>query len=160
PQASAPAEPAPHNQEFDRKETKVFDYSNMDATAQDKVGDALAETSGEPPTWHLVIDREQIGPVPASEVRQRFLRGEVDSETYLWREGFGDWQTLSAITEFADLVAGAPQPGHVAHAAADAGAVGAPGDLFGAADHRPPAADSGGLFDAAATIADAHSPFA
>src|SRR5262249_32587310 len=99
PQASAPAEPAPHNQEFDRKETKVFDYSNMDATAQDKVGDALAETSGEPPTWHLVIDREQIGPVPASEVRQRFLRGEVDSETYLWRQGFADWPKLRAITE-------------------------------------------------------------
>src|SRR5438552_14141678 len=108
--AAAAAEPAP---KFDQKETKVFDYSGADGEAAAAAGQAApAAASGDAPVWHLVIDREQVGPMTAEEVRQRFARGEVDGETYAWREGFGDWQKLSAIGDFGDLQAApAASPG-------------------------------------------------
>jgi predicted Zn finger-like uncharacterized protein len=66
---------------------------------------AQASASGAAPgaVWHLVIDREQVGPMTAEDVRKRRARGEITGDTYAWREGFGDWQRLSAIAEFADL---------------------------------------------------------
>jgi predicted Zn finger-like uncharacterized protein len=68
---------------------------------------------GEAPVWHLVIGREQVGPMTPSEVRDRFARGEIDADTYIWREGFADWMRLSAVEDFADIAqstAVAPQP--------------------------------------------------
>jgi predicted Zn finger-like uncharacterized protein len=114
--AAAAAEPAP---KFDQKETKVFDYSGADGEAAAAAGQQApaAASSGDAPVWHLVIDREQVGPMTAEEVRQRFARGECDGETYAWREGFGDWQKLSAIGDFGDLMAAAP----AAQASFDAG---------------------------------------
>src|SRR5438876_3499390 len=51
----------------DQKETKVFDYSGADGGAAAAAGaNALAV---EAPSWHLVIDREQVGPMSADEVR-------------------------------------------------------------------------------------------
>src|SRR5262249_2888882 len=35
--------------------------------------------------WHLVVDREQIGPMTPQEVRAKFAAGEIDAETYAWR---------------------------------------------------------------------------
>lgn len=58
--------------------------------------------------WHLVIEREQVGPMSAEDVRARFSGGQIDAETYIWREGYGDWIKLSQSEEFRDLVAAAP----------------------------------------------------
>lgn len=56
--------------------------------------------------WHLVIDREQIGPMTAEEVRAKVKAGQADSETYCWKEGFEDWLKLSAIEDFQGIFAG------------------------------------------------------
>jgi predicted Zn finger-like uncharacterized protein len=53
--------------------------------------------------WHLVVDGDQVGPVSESEIRARVERGEVNGETYIWKEGFADWLKLSAIPELAHL---------------------------------------------------------
>src|SRR6478609_5562195 len=58
--------------------------------------------------WHLVIDREQVGPLSPAEVRTKFSNGEIDVETYAWREGFGDWLRLGSIEDFRDLGSAAP----------------------------------------------------
>jgi len=86
--------------------------------------------------WHLVIDREQVGPLSPAEVRQKFSNGEIDVETYAWREGFGDWLRLGSIEDFRDLGAGAP--------ASDAGATRRTdsADLFAGAGGSD---DSGGM---------------
>jgi predicted Zn finger-like uncharacterized protein len=55
--------------------------------------------------WHLVIDGEQVGPIADSDVRIKIERGEVKGDTYTWKEGFADWVKLSAVPEFAGLVA-------------------------------------------------------
>src|SRR5580765_8353329 len=46
-------------------------------------------------------------PAP-SEVRAKFSAGEIDAETFAWKEGFGDWQRLASIDEFSDLATAAP----------------------------------------------------
>ncbi|MBL9002909.1 MAG: zinc-ribbon domain-containing protein [Myxococcales bacterium] len=56
--------------------------------------------------WHLVIDREQVGPMTAAEVQSKVKAGQADAETYGWREGFDDWLKLSAIEDFKSLFAG------------------------------------------------------
>lgn len=55
--------------------------------------------------WHLVIDGEQVGPISDADVRTKVERGEVKADTYTWKEGFADWVKLSAVPEFAGLVA-------------------------------------------------------
>ncbi len=69
---------------------------------------AAAEPAAGDSVWHLVIDREQVGPMTAEEVRQKVKAGQVDSETYGWKEGFEDWLKLSAIDDFKELFAGKP----------------------------------------------------
>jgi predicted Zn finger-like uncharacterized protein len=66
------------------------------------------EASAAPATeggWHLVIDGEQVGPLGDADVRTKIERGEVKADTYTWKEGFADWVKLSAVPEFAGLVA-------------------------------------------------------
>jgi predicted Zn finger-like uncharacterized protein len=136
--------------------------ATVDASAP--VGSDSAEThAAEAPAdgWHVVINGEQVGPLSPAEIRGKVQAGELDGETYAWREGFGDWQKLAAIDDFRDLVPAAPAPsadatkrsnsddlfGNGADPGRNSGDLfGAPGgDLFsgGAA---APAAQSGGLF--------------
>ncbi len=99
-------------------------------------------TGSDEAVWHLVIDREQVGPITADEVRQKFAAGEVDVETYAWREGFADWLRLGSIDDFAELaklapVAAAAAPAAVAAVAvatAAAPAASSTKDLFGGGD--------------------------
>jgi predicted Zn finger-like uncharacterized protein len=72
-------------------------YDGEDATAM-----ATAAPSGEG-VWHLVIDREQVGPMTPEEIRAKVAAGQADADTYAWREGFGDWVRLGSIDEFRDL---------------------------------------------------------
>jgi predicted Zn finger-like uncharacterized protein len=72
--------------------------------------------------WHLVVDGEQVGPLPESEIRARLQRNEINGETYIWKEGLADWLKLSTVPEFADAVSAPP-------AAEGAGAA-ATSDLF------------------------------
>ncbi len=60
--------------------------------------------------WHLVVDQEQKGPMTGSEIRNRFGRGEIDGESYIWREGFSDWKPLREVTAFSDLASAGPEP--------------------------------------------------
>ncbi len=90
--------------------------------------------------WHLVVDGDQVGPVSESDIRARLERGEINAETYLWKEGFADWLKLSAIPEFAGLAQ--PADGGVFADGTGSGAVNGE-----AAAHEPAAA--GGLFGGA-----------
>ena len=93
--------PAP---QFDQKDTRVYDYGYDEGAAGAAAGGGAA--AGEEPVWHLVIDQEQVGPLTVAEVQDRFQQGQIDSESYVWREGFGDWQPLASVDVFAHLAAG------------------------------------------------------
>ncbi len=69
--------------------------------------------------WHLVVDGEQVGPLPEAEIRARLGRGEINGETYIWKEGLADWLKLSTVPEFADAGSPGAQPTDVAGGAGD-----------------------------------------
>ncbi len=116
--------------------TKVFDN---DQDAPD--GGMSTADEGE---WHVVIDQEQVGPMTSDEVRVRFGNGELDTESYIWKEGFADWERIPDVAEFADLEGG------VGGAASDSAAAPADdGGMFGTpvaavAPAAVAAADTGG----------------
>lgn len=129
------AEPAPQPQQ--EKDTRVYDYGY-------EGGDRAP--AGDEAVWHVVINQDQVGPMTAMEVQQRFAGGEIDAETYIWREGFADWLPLAQVDTFSGLAAAAPAAapaprGGGSEAVAsmfasgeDAGAGRSdPGDLFAAA---------------------------
>ncbi len=60
--------------------------------------------SKEAPSWHLVINQQQVGPMTSTEVKERFSKGEIDAESYIWREGFTDWMRIHQVDEFAGFV--------------------------------------------------------
>jgi TonB family protein len=135
--AGGAEEPAPA--QFDQKETRVFDYNQEPGYDEGAAG-------GDESVWHVVIDQEQVGPLTVAEVQQRFASGQIDAETFVWREGFADWQPLSQVDVFAALAVSGntttAQPGsrQDAVAAMFGAAVGDetgtvrsdPNDLFGA----------------------------
>jgi predicted Zn finger-like uncharacterized protein len=122
--------PEGHAAGFDQKDTRVFDYSGFEggqggaAAAQDAI-------------WHLVIDREQVGPLTIAELQAKFDLGEADPETYVWREGFADWQRLGSVDELAAVA-------KTRGAEKDRGLFGkteGPADLFGTAKTQEAPAD-------------------
>ena len=160
------AEPAPVAQE---KDTRVYDYGYDGAPGGEAAG-------GDDAVWHLVINQDQVGPMTVAEVQQRFAAGEIDGESFTWREGFADWLPLSQVDAFAGLVAsgsttnaiggggGAAAIGAMFGSGDDAGGTtrSDPGDLFAAASHssRAPAHeddDGGDLFGSKPAAASASS---
>jgi predicted Zn finger-like uncharacterized protein len=97
--------------------------------------------------WHLVVDGDQVGPISEADIRGRVERGEVNGETFVWKEGFADWLKMSAIPELAGLVA-PPADGGVFADGTGSGAVAVNGD---SGAHSAP--NGGGLFGGAAAAA-------
>jgi predicted Zn finger-like uncharacterized protein len=70
------------------------------------------------------------------DIVQSFRRGELNQDTYVWAEGFADWQPISAVPELADAIKSVAAPAAAAasppRAAARTGAGrGSATDLFG-----------------------------
>jgi predicted Zn finger-like uncharacterized protein len=65
-------------------------------------GNAVSEAPAEP-SWHVVIDGEQVGPLGDADVRARLARSEIAPDSYVWKEGFADWQRLADVPDFADV---------------------------------------------------------
>src|SRR5262249_2163906 len=151
---AAPAGPQAHKG-FSEKE-----FASAEAGAAANGADA--STHGDGAVWHLVIDREQIGPMTVDEVRARAARGEIDGETYAWREGCTGWQKLVAITEFADLMSSPQVAAASAPVAAGlfGGARAEAGDLFAAAQASDEAPEEGLFASTPATTLDTRSPYA
>ena len=61
--------------------------------------------SGPETMWHFAQGNQQLGPVPASRLRQLFVDGQVDGSTLVWREGMAQWVP---ITDVADLLGRGP----------------------------------------------------
>jgi predicted Zn finger-like uncharacterized protein len=141
------AEPAPAPQQ--EKDTRVYDYGY-------EGGDR--PLAGDEAVWHVVINQDQVGPMTAVDVRQRFADGEIDSETYVWREGFADWMPLAQVDTFAALLvsgeSAAPASSGAQAVASMFGGDGDdagtgrsdPGDLFAAASASARSDDGGDLF--------------
>jgi predicted Zn finger-like uncharacterized protein len=132
------AEPAPAPQQ--EKDTRVYDYGY-------EGGDQAP--AGDDAVWHVVINQDQVGPMTAVEVQQRFTGGEIDSETYVWREGFADWLPLAQVDTFTPLLASGSQ----ASSARSSGSEAVASMFGGGEDLGSPRSDPGDLFASASASA-------
>ena len=125
------------------KETRTYDYGY----------DGGGAPAGDDAVWHVVINQDQVGPMTAAEVQQRFSAGEIDADTYIWREGFSDWMPISQVDTFAGFVASGSATAAVGGgggAAAVSAMFSGPGDEAGTVRSDP-----GDLFAAASSSARA-----
>ena len=135
------SEPAPAPQQ--EKDTRVYDYGY-------EGGDHAP--AGDEAVWHVVINQDQVGPMTAVDVQARFASGEIDAETYVWREGFADWLPMAQVDTFASLVASHGSGGAPASASVGRGAgAEAVASMFG--DEGGGRSDPGDLFAAASASA-------
>ncbi|CAN5132707.1 hypothetical protein BH11MYX1_BH11MYX1_12760 [soil metagenome] len=121
------------------KDTRVYDYG-YEGGAGDQA------PAADDAVWHLVINQDQVGPMTVAEVQQRFAAGEIDGETFTWREGFGDWLPLSQVEPFSALVTSGSST-----SAGGGGGAAAIGAMFGSGDDAggTSRSDPGDLFASA-----------
>lgn len=87
--------------------------------------------------WHVVINREQVGPLTPAQVEAYFRNGDLDTESFIWAEGMADWSRLASIPQFAHLAPPAAAAAPVAAAPVAAAAAAAPaggGGMFPSED--------------------------
>lgn len=84
----------------DEESTKVFDPA----------GDAV---------WHVVVNGEQQGPFATGQIGGLLSEGAIDSEAYVWKEGFDGWKPLREVPELADSLGAAAGPAATAEAPAE-----------------------------------------
>lgn len=63
--------------------------------------------------WYYAIG-QQHGPVPESELIELFRRAVLGPESYVWADGFTDWQKASQVAIFAPLFSQFPAASSVA----------------------------------------------
>ncbi len=90
--------------------------------------------------WYVVVDGEQRGPLPPIELSQLFAKGMVALDSYVWKEGFDDWQLASDVPELVQILGGVgSRPSDTDELAKDATkSIGAGGDLFSDSNGREP----------------------
>src|SRR4051812_8717674 len=140
--AGAAEAPAPAQE----KDTRVYDYG----------AEAGGAAGGDESVWHVVINQDQVGPMTAAEVQQRFAAGEIDAETYAWREGFADWLPLSQVDAFAAYVASGSTTAAVSNGGRGGGGAAAVSAMFGGGggdEAGTVRSDPGDLFSAASASA-------
>jgi len=103
---------------------------------------------GGEPTWYIVVDGEQQGPLRPIELSQLFAKGSVGLDSYVWKEGFDDWKVAGDVADLATVFGGAAAQAKSA-AADDTSSFGTGGDLFSDANGREPTSEidtSGNMF--------------
>lgn len=60
----------------------------------------------EPTSWHyLKPDQSRVGPLSSSELATLIMNGEINADTQIWTDAFGqEWKPVSATPEFADTL--------------------------------------------------------
>lgn len=55
--------------------------------------------------WYYAKGQEQIGPVSEDELSNLFSAGAIDGTSFVWRNGFENWENLSSVEELAHILA-------------------------------------------------------
>lgn len=53
--------------------------------------------------WYYAMNQQQYGPVAESEILRLISSRSIGPQTYVWTDGFTDWQQASQVSRFAPL---------------------------------------------------------
>ncbi len=59
-------------------------------------------------SWYYVDGNERMGPVEESEIGSLIRQGKLDADSYIWREGFDNWEHLRNAEELARFLMAVP----------------------------------------------------
>ncbi|GEM_PF-3247199 len=90
--------------ESDEATSALNSMSDEEGTRQDP----RPETTPQNAIWHIVVDRQQVGPMTPEDIAGLLGRGEVDGDAFVWCDGLGDWQKMSTVPEFEHLFESGP----------------------------------------------------
>lgn len=108
-----------------------------DQTGAHPFEDAGGSDRGGEATWYVVVDGEQKGPLAPIELSQLFAKGSVGLDSYVWKEGFDDWQVAGDVAELTQVFGGAAAQSDSAPATDDTSAFTTGEDLFGDGGREP-----------------------
>lgn len=85
--------------------------SNMSNVMNEKT----ASTPPPPPNipivaFHILINNEQKGPFDMNQISQLIQQGQLNRETYVWKEGMAQWAKAGECTELQRLFGSVPPP--------------------------------------------------
>lgn len=49
--------------------------------------------------WYYVVGSDRVGPVSEAALKVLFLNNEINTDTYVWKKGFTNWERLRDVTE-------------------------------------------------------------
>jgi membrane protease subunit (stomatin/prohibitin family) len=90
--------------------------ASMGASMGNMANNNLNQVSGTPPTpppsvsFHVSLNGQQSGPFNLDALKQMIQNGQVNKETYVWKEGYANWVTASEAPEIAPLFSSIPPP--------------------------------------------------
>jgi len=61
--------------------------------------------------WYVAINGKQEGPISAEQIQQNLQNGVFTLNTFVWKQGFTDWQQISNCPELLASPAFTPPPG-------------------------------------------------
>jgi predicted Zn finger-like uncharacterized protein len=124
-----------------KKCSSVLEVRGDQADAHPFGGTSAAQDSGGEPTWYIVVDGEQKGPLRPIELSQLFAKGSVGLDSYVWKEGFDDWKAAGDVPELAQVFGGAAAQAKKGTGAEDTSSFGTGGDLFSDRNGREPTSE-------------------
>ena len=60
-------------------------------------------------SWMVAVNGQQSGPFTIQQMQQLAQQGQINPQTYVWRQGMAGWEFISNVPELASLFA-APTP--------------------------------------------------
>ena len=84
----------PEAQAHDQDETRVYD------NAQGAGGPAAGAD-----VWTVSVDDNDQREIPTAQLLDLYRQGVVSGDTFVWREGMGDWQTIRDVDALRELLA-------------------------------------------------------
>ena len=70
-------------------------------------------------TWYVSIGGQAQGPFPDEQLAEKFRQGEINGQTYVYRQGMASWALLEQVPELGGLLAPAAAPPQPPPAAAE-----------------------------------------
>lgn len=62
------------------------------------------------PEWYVGIGGKIVGPMTKEKLEAKVAAGEVNAESYVWKDGQGEWKPIPDVPEAADVLRAAAAP--------------------------------------------------
>ncbi|MCA9522536.1 MAG: zinc-ribbon domain-containing protein [Myxococcales bacterium] len=92
-----------------KKCSLVFKVEKADPGSVDPLM-AAAPPRADKPTWFVIVDKKQVGPLTKAQVTALIRSGKAQRTNYCWKPGFSEWLLMQNVDELAAALKPAAPP--------------------------------------------------